>query len=375
MKKKERTLLVINWQDIRHPLAGGAEVHCHEIFRRLAARGHTVLQLSCAFPGAPNREMNDGILIRRAGTRNLFNYVVPRRSRELCREFPVDLVIEDINKIPFFTPIYLRRPILALAHHLFGRAIYHAVSPHYGTYVLTAEQLIPMIYRNTPFAAVSESTRSELKRIGIRGSVDLMPNGNDLPDLDELNPPDDPPVIGYFGRVERYKRIDHLLAALPGIRAAVPGTVLRIIGDGFHRGRLEECVRRMGLEKAVTFTGRIAEADKWKEISRLFLGVCPSAKEGWGLSVMELAACGVPVVASDVPGLRETVRHDETGLLYPFGDIEVLTRQVVSLLESSERRNQMGRQARAWASGRSWDATADIAEDLIERTIMNAEKG
>jgi glycosyltransferase involved in cell wall biosynthesis len=286
----------------------------------------------------------------------------------------VDLVIENINKIPFFTPLYIRRPILVLVHHLFGGAIYHAVSPHYGTYVLAAEQLIPLIYRHTPFAAVSESTRSELKRIGIRGSLDLMPNGNDMPDWRELNPPDTPPVIGYFGRVERYKHIDHLLEALPRIRAAVPGTMVRIIGDGFHRRRLEQRVRRMRLEKAVTFTGRVAEADKWKEISRLYIGVYSSAKEGWGLSVMELAACGIPVVASDVPGLRETVRHNQTGLLYSFGDMEALTHQVVSLLESPDLRNRMGRRARAWASGRSWEAAADQAEDLIGRTLFNAKK-
>jgi glycosyltransferase involved in cell wall biosynthesis len=374
MKKKGHTLLVINWQDISHPLAGGAEVHGHEIFRCLAMRGHTVIQLSCAFPGAPERELKDGILIQRAGNRNLFNFFVPQRSRELCREFRVDLVIENINKIPFFTPLYIRRPILVLVHHLFGGAIYHAVSPHYGTYVLAAEQLIPLIYRHTPFAAVSESTRSELKRIGIRGSLDLMPNGNDMPDWRELNPPDTPPVIGYFGRVERYKHIDHLLEALPRIRAAVPGTMGRIIGDGFHRRRLEQRVRRMRLEKAVTFTGRVAEADKWKEISRLYIGVYSSAKEGWGLSVMELAACGIPVVASDVPGLRETVRHNQTGLLYSFGDMEALTHQVVSLLESPDLRNRMGRRARAWASGRSWEAAADQAEDLIGRTLFNAKK-
>lgn len=374
MKKKGHTLLVINWQDIRHPLAGGAEVHGHEIFRRLAERGYTVVQLSCAFPGAPERELKDGILIQRAGNRNLFNYIVPRRSLELCREFRVDLVIENINKIPFFTPLYIHRPILVLVHHLFGRAIYHAVSPHYGTYVLAAEQLIPLIYRHTPFAVVSESTRSELKRIGILGPLDLMPNGNDLPEWQELNPPDTPPVIGYFGRVERYKHVDHLLKALPRIRAAVPGTELRIIGDGFHRRNLEQLVRRMTLDKAVTFTGRVTEVDKWKEISRLYLGVCSSVKEGWGLSAMELAACGVPVVASDVPGLRETVRDKETGLLYPFGDIDALTCKIVSLLESPDLRNRMGRRASAWASRRSWDTAADQAEDLIDRTLFNTKK-
>lgn len=371
MSEKHRKLLVINWQDIRHPLAGGAEIHCHNLFSRLALRGHTVFQLSCRFPGAPAIENIDGVQIHRSGNRNLFNYSVPILAQRLCRKHRIDLVIEDLNKIPFFTPLYINLPILVLAHHLFGPAIYHAVGALYGSYVLAAEKLIPLVYRKTPFAAVSGSTRTELTKLGLK-TMGLLSNGNSVPDSTILAEPETPPIIGYFGRVEKYKRIDHLLTVLPEIRRAVPGTRLFIIGDGFHRKWLEKQVLHRGIDHCVTFTGWISESEKWKMLSRLSLGICPSPKEGWGLSVMELAACGVPVIAADVPGLRETVCHEKTGRLYPFGNTARLTDHIVELLKASAIRTRMGIAARRWASGRSWEHTADHAEAIFSQILQKS---
>lgn len=372
MADRQYSILVINWQDIRHPLAGGAEIHCHNLFSRLASRGHKIIQLSCGFKNAEASEEIDGITVIRRGNRNFFNYYVPTMVRELQNRYQFDIVIEDLNKIPFFTPLYISVPKLVLAHHLFGKAIYNAVGLLYGSYVWTAEQLIPKIYKNTPFSAVSDSTRAELNSMGLK-TVDLLPNGNAYPTNDMLLKPKYPPLIGYFGRVEKYKRIDHLLAALPLVQKAVPNARLQIIGDGYHKTWLQNRVHRLGLDNSVEFTGRISEADKWKTLSQLSLGVCPSPKEGWGLSVMELAASGVPVIASDVPGLRESVCHNKTGRLYPFGDVSALAEQIIELLRSDDLRKQMSQAARSWASGRSWDKTADRAESIFESLLNPVE--
>ena len=115
-------ILLINWQDIKNPLGGGAEVHAHEIFRRIAAAGHSVTQLSCSFPGAESEELIDGIRVIRNGSRSLFNFAVPAAYRALCKEQKFDVVIDDINKIPFYTPVFVRKPIVAILHHLFGQS-------------------------------------------------------------------------------------------------------------------------------------------------------------------------------------------------------------------------------------------------------------
>ena len=155
-------ILVINWQDITHPLGGGAEVHFHEIFKRVIAAGHRVTLLSCHYDEAPKEEIIDGIRIIRRGKRDFFNYVVPKAYRELRAQENFDIVIDDVNKIPFFTPLFVKEPLLALAHHFFGKSIFLEVSFHYAAYVYLSEMLIKHIYRRTPFAVVSESTRKEL---------------------------------------------------------------------------------------------------------------------------------------------------------------------------------------------------------------------
>ncbi|MFI4982869.1 MAG: glycosyltransferase, partial [Nevskiales bacterium] len=85
-------------------------------------------------------------------------------------------------------------------------------------------------------------------------------------------------------------------------------------------------------------------------------------KEGWGLTVLEANACGVPAVASDVPGLRDAVRHEESGVLVPHGDVMRLTEAVLKILQDAGYRRRLNAGARAWAERFSWDlSSADIA--------------
>ena len=117
-------ILVINWQDIKNPLGGGAEVHLHEIFKRIAAMGHQVTLLCCKYPGLPDEDILDGINIFRRGNRNFFNYAVPFQYWKLKKKYQFDIVIDDINKIPFYTPHFVKEPVIGIIHHLFGSSIF-----------------------------------------------------------------------------------------------------------------------------------------------------------------------------------------------------------------------------------------------------------
>ncbi len=372
MNGKQRfkyNILVINWQDIRNPLSGGAEVHFHEIFKRVAALGHTVTLLCCEFPGAAHEEIIDGVRIIRRGQRPLFNYYVPRAYRQLRRQTPFDLVIDDLNKIPFYTPLFVREKLLTIVHHFFGRSIYLQTSFLPASYVYLAEKLVPLIYRHVPFACVSESTREELRRLGIRSPIDILPNGVDTSDYRMMpNLQSKQPLIGYLGRIKKYKSVEHLLQALPLIRKAFPDVKLLIIGEGDHRPHLQSMVEEMGLSAAVEFTGMVSHEEKINYLNRLWLAVNPSPKEGWGLTVIEANACGVPVVAAESPGLRDSVRHEQTGLLYPYGDIDKLAENVILLLKDAEKRRRLGKAARAWAEMFSWDQSAKKALEIIAKT-------
>ncbi|MGD8627527.1 MAG: glycosyltransferase family 4 protein [bacterium] len=362
-------ILFINWRDIRNPEAGGAEVHLHEISRRIAALGHSVTVLASRFPGAADREVIDGVEVVRAGGKFSFNFHVPGAFRKLAREKPFDIVVDDINKVPFYTPVFVRTPVLALAHHLFGRTIFLEASAPIALYVYLTESLIPFIYRNTRFVVVSNSTRDEMLRRGLKpGNVSIVYNAVDhskyrpLPEARSKEP-----LIGYVGRIKRYKRVDVLLKALKIVRREVPGVRLRVAGSGDHLNALQDLTGRLGLSDLVDFMGFVTEEQKIEMLRQVHVVANPSSKEGWGVTVIEANACGTPVVASNVPGLRDAVVHGETGLLVPYGDVEALARGLTDLLLDDAMRESLAGNALEWAGRFSWDASARGILDEIDR--------
>ncbi len=364
-------ILVLNWQDIRNPLGGGAEVHLHEIFRRIAARGHRVTLYCSRFEGAPAEEVIDGIRVLREGRRNTFNYHVWPRYRSRFRHEQYDVVVDDLNKIPFFTPLFVREPLVGIVHHLFGRSIFAEVSLPAGTYVAGAEWLAMRLYRSIPTAVVSESTRSELLTNGFSSErLHLVPNAIDSAIFHTTGAArPSAPLIGYLGRMKKYKSIDHLLRAFAIVRREHTDARLMLVGDGDVRPALADLAAQLDLGTAAQFTGFVSEEEKVRLLNQMHVVVNPSAKEGWGLTVIEANACGVPVVASDVPGLRDSVVDGQTGFLYEYGNIEQLAEELGLLLRDGHLRTRMAGEALTWGSSFNWDRSADAMIALLESTI------
>jgi glycosyltransferase involved in cell wall biosynthesis len=364
-------ILFINWRDIRNPEAGGAEVHLHEISRRIAALGHSVTLLASRFPGSADREVIDGVKVVRTGGKFTFNFHVPGAFRKLAAEEPFDVVVDDINKIPFYTPLFVRTPILALAHHLFGRTIFLEASPPIALYVFLSESLIPLLYRNTRFVVVSNSTRDEMLRRGLKaGNVSIVYNAVDHTKYKPLGEArSKEPLIGYVGRIKRYKRVDVLLRALKIVCEKVPDVRLRIAGSGDHLDALKDLAGSLGLEDRVDFMGFVTEGEKIEMLRQVQVIANPSSKEGWGVTVIEANACGTPVVASNVQGLRDAVVDGETGLLVPYGDVEALAASLTDILLDDARRESLARNAQEWAAKFSWDASAKGILEEIDRVL------
>jgi len=372
VKTKTLNILVINWQDINNPLGGGAEVHCHEIFKRVAALGHRVTLLCCRYPGAATQEVIDGITVIRCGSRNDFNFHVPAAYRRLAKRQRFDIVVDDINKIPFYTPLYVKEPVLAILHHLFGKSIYLETSCIPASYVYTSEKLVPVIYKHTPFAVVSESTRQELLRLGIRSHISLVQNAVDLQKYycDPAGKSGEP-LLGYLGRLKKYKCVDHILCAMPEIIKTVPNARLLVIGGGDYIPHLEKLAVTLGVKERITFTGHVPHEQKIALLNSLTVCINPSPKEGWGRTVIEANACGVPVVAADSPGLRDSVVHEKTGLLYPFGDIKKLAQSSIEILTDQKKQGILSKNSVNWVRSFSWEESAHKVIDVIYEIIRN----
>ncbi len=364
-------ILLINWQDIANPKGGGAEVHAHQIFKRIAEKGHEVIQLSCLFPGAMREETIEGVRVIRCGGRKMFNFAVPVAYRKLSRQLKLDIVIDDINKIPFYTPLFVREPILGIVHHLFGKSILLEASWMQAQYVLFGERIIPWVYRGKKLVAVSDSTRRELNQWGISNSyIDIVLNGIDplqyyiIPGMKDPNP-----LIGYFGRLKKYKCIDHLIRALVLVVQQVPNVRLLIVGRGDYQKELERLVGKLNLNPYVRFVSTANPHESVKYLNQMWVVANSSPKEGWGLTVIEANACGTPVVAADSQGLCDSVMHGQSGFLYPWGDIDQLADCILKIISNRKLRQKLERGAESWARQFSWDESASKMMRIIEHVI------
>ncbi len=262
--------------------------------------------------------------------------------------------------------------VLAVIPHLFGATVFRETNFLFASYVYLWEKLIPWVYRRCRFAVISPSTRDDLVRRGIKEeNIDVVLCGldhNTFRRLDNLERYDTPTIV-HFGRMRRYKSIDVVIAAFARVKQELPTARLIITGDGPERESLVGTVRRLGLERAVEFAG-VLDTQKLVEVlnrAHVFLNASP--KEGWGLTVVEANACGVPVVASDRPGLRDSVHHGKTGYLVAYGDEEAFAARALELLRDHDTWQRMSGAAMEWARSLTWDRTAAEMEKIFLREM------
>lgn len=362
-------ILVLNWQDHENPHAGGAELHLREIFSRIAANSHQVALLCSTWPGAASRVSLDGIDVHRIGSRHTYPFLARGYySRHLAAN-GFDCVIEDINKIPLFSPLWGARRLVALVHHLFGSTVFHEAPVPMAAAVWLAERPLGALYRGIPFQAVSESTADDLVQRGIpRDSIRVIFNGVDSQRLTP-NPADrsPEPLFVYLGRLKKYKRVDTVIRAFAELGDTTAR--LEIAGAGDYRASLERLVESLGLGSRVKFLGFVSEEEKLHLLRRAWASVLASPKEGWGISNLETAACGTPVIAANSPGVRESVVDGKTGFLVPPEDPREMARAMKRMLDSPVLVGQLGAAGRRFAEGFTWDRSASDTIRHIEEIV------
>lgn len=366
-------ILLVNWQDRRNPQAGGAEIHLHEIFGRLAAAGHRVTLLASGWRGCAPREEVDGIDVHRVGTRYTFQVYARQYWRRVLAPGRDDVLVEDINKVPLYTPRWVAGAgpgaprVMALVPHLFGTTAFQEVSFPMAAMVWALERPLVRAYRGLPFEAISESTADDLVARGIaRERIRVI-----YPGIDAAVYTPDPaqrsatPLFVYLGRLKRYKGVDLIIRAFAAMRH--PTASLAIAGTGDHRPALERLAASLDLGERVRFLGFVDDCRKLALLREAWALAFTSPKEGWGITNFEAAACGTPVVASDSPGLRESVRDGETGFLVPHGDVPALTAAFARLAGDRALVEQLGARGRTFAERFSWtDAATRTEQHLLE---------
>ena len=367
-------ILAVNWQDLKHPASGGAEVHLEEILRRLVKKGHEVDLLCCRYSGCLQNEIVEGVNIIRRGSRSNFNWVAPFVLRNLVKRKKYDIIFEDINKIPFYIPFYSKLPLLVIIPHLFSDSIFKEINFLLGTYIYLFERPFSWAYRKNHAMVISESTAEEIIERGIpEKQVHVVKCGidHDVYNYNSNAGKFEQPTILYVGRLKKYKSIETAIDAMPGIVKQIPDAKLIILGHGDHLHVLQERVNKLRLDGTVEFKGFVPLEIKVEYLRRAHLSIYSSLKEGWGLSNIEANACGTPVLASRVPGLRDSVSEGKSGMLFEYGSVNEFTGKAIKILSDQKFRSELEQGALDHAAAFSWDKAADQTEKLIEVVLSN----
>ena len=366
-------VVITNWRDRKHPEAGGAEVVCEQLAKGFVEQGMEVALLTSAVIGESAKERVDGYWVHRHGGRFTVYpwallWMIAHRRR-------IGAVVDSQNGIPFFTPLAVsaKTPVLLLLHHVHQDQFplyFSPVAARIGQWM--EKQGSRAVYRNRSIIAVSPSTReSARRRLGLRGDITVIPPGTDA--VVSLHPRrmsrSEVPRIVCVGRLVVHKGTSSIVEAMPAVLQRYPNLELHLVGDGPEREVLVDLVSKLELEDSVVIHGAVSMHDRDQLMRSAWLSVNASEGEGWGLSVVEANAHGVPVLAFRRPGLRDSIRDSETGWLIDDGmDLAAAIIRSVASVADEAAAEEIGQLARQWASQFTWEEMT-----LQYLTLLKAE--
>jgi glycosyltransferase involved in cell wall biosynthesis len=355
-------ILVLADRDWTHHDTGGNGANLHAQISRWVEWGNQVTVVAGDYPGAQRVESyGPRLIVHRMGTRST---VFPRGILAVMRGIgrDADVVLEVINGITFLTPLWLRKPRVAIVHHV-HRELYLEEFPRFGLPLFWLLERLPLrlLYRRTPFLTISNSARDDLAREGIPPeNVTVEYLGVDPGKFRAGTRAPEPHLI-FVGRLKAYKNVEALFDVLE----AVPGAILDVVGEGDHRPDLEAEVERRGLGDRVRMHGYVDDETKAELYGRAWVNLTASQSEGWSLTVMEAALCRTPSVALAVGGLAESIVDGETG--YLAGDVTQMTARVRDLVADPQLRDRLGTAAEQRARTFTWDRSAQAFLDVLRR--------
>lgn len=375
---RHRRIVITNWRDSAHPKAGGAERYCESVAAELARLGAHVTLLTSRPEGAPARERAPwGRIVRVGGTLTTY----PRALLWLARRRKlVDGVVDSENGIPYFSPLALGRrvPVILLMHHVHQQQFdLYFPAPFSTVGRFLEKHVTAWVYGRRPVCAVSPSTRRAIRQeLKLKGPIFIAPNGLDREIGRVENRRAGQPRIVCVARMVPHKQLNRLVEALPEVAAKHPGVELHLVGEGESRPHLEQLARDLDVESSVFFHGRLPDAERDELVCSSWLTVNPSAGEGWGLTVVEAAALGVPAVAFRVPGLEDSVCDGETGWLVeqdrPLAEVINEALDGLSDVGTAER---WAARCRSWAHSFSWPYAGERLAEYLESERQRIRRG
>ena len=368
-------ITILNWRDTYHPFAGGAEISLFEQAKYWKKKGAQVTWYSSSFPNAQKEETVEGVQIVRSGSHfstHLLTFFLYGKNIQGS-----DIIIDSFHFVPFFTPLYAdKSKIIALinepAKNIWFKNLFFPIS----VIGFLLEPLFFVPYRKIPFITAAESIALELAYYGIqRKNISIIPHGASSI-LPKSKKKDKIPVIIYLAQISQDKGIEDAIEAVKTIlkKKNVFFWVVGKCNNKNYMRKIRKLLHVLNMEKNTIIFGFVSEKEKFDLLSRAFILIHPSIKEGWGLNVIEANSVGTPVVGYNVSGLRDSIQHMLTGLLTSENNPERLAEACQKLIEDKNLYNKLSKNAFVWSKRFSWEKTNKISWQFLRSIYEKQSK-
>jgi len=337
------------WKDRKNPAAGGAETVDDGLATRLARDGHEVLFVTAGFPGGAHEEAVNGYRIVRLGNRFSVYWSAYRYYKKNLQG-KADLVIDEINTIPFFCKLYVKEKNIVFCHQLCRQIWFYQMAFPINLIGYLLEPLYLRLLSKQTALTVSESTKKDLQRYGFKAdSIHVFNNGLELEpskDLKTISKFPAPTVL-CLGTLRSMKRALHVVHGFEIAKEKITNMQLIIAGEGntSYGKKVLNHIQRSTCRESIQYLGKVSFEKKIELMQRSHVICVTSVKEGWGLIVIEANSQGTPAVVYDVDGLRDSVRDGVTGLICGKNTPQDLSEKVVSLLHNDNLYGSLRNQA------------------------------
>lgn len=367
-------ILVFSWRDPKHPLAGGAEQVMHEHMKFWVKKGNEVTLFSSRFRGSDAFEILDGINIVRSGNQYLgvqvtgFLYYLKNAGK-------FDLVVDQFHGLPFFTPLYVRKPKLAVIQEVarevwFMNPLKWPLNCIVGIIGYIGEPFIFLPYRNVQFMTGSVSAKEDVKKFGIpEEQITIVPHGV-IFHKPKIEPKKEKKfTVVFLGVLSKDKGIEDALKCFDLLKH-YDNVQFWVIGKSETKeyyDKILKLVSLYGLEDKIKFWGYVSQEQKFKLLLNSHILINPSKREGWGLVNIEANSVGVPVVAYTSPGLVDSVKNGISGILCSQNTSKILTDNILKLYNDPTFYKSLQIGSRKWSKNFTWNTSIKKSIEIINK--------
>ncbi|MCL4354341.1 glycosyltransferase family 4 protein [Patescibacteria group bacterium] len=365
-------ILILNWRDPKNPKSGGAEIVTMEHAKTWVKKGHSVTWFSSEFESSKKEEKIEDVNIVRRG--NFLTVIFYAFIYYLFTKNKFDLVIDEIHGLPFFTPIYVKKPKIAFIHEV-AEEIWDYMFPFPINRIGRAlEPLYFKLYKNTKFWTDAESTIDDLEKYGIKRKNCIAINCPvENKPLKTIPRKESTPTFIFVSRVVKMKGIEEVIRAFFYILRELKDSKLWIVGDGeeSYVNELKDTMKAYSISPKVKFFGQVSNDKKLELMKKAHILLHASVKEGWGLVIIEAASMATPSVVYNVSGLKDSVKNGKTGIVLEENSAKEMAKQAVALIKNKNKYLEFQKNGLKWAESLTWVKATKQSLDLLNEIVKN----